>query len=86
MLLVAETFGKKNYDVTVKGPLQEFHFMINDLKQRISLSSLSILCLKTLNSKEYKVNNCDGPDNENCQNTCDLIPKLYGNEIKIIYT
>lgn len=86
LLLIAESFGEKNYYITIKGSLPEFNFMINDLKQRISVSSLSKLCVKELNSEEFKVNNCDGPDNENCQNMCDLIPKLYGNETKTLWT
>lgn len=83
LFLISHTFGKNNYDITIKGAFQEFHYRLNDYKQKISLSDLSTLCVDTLNSPEFNVN-CFGTDNADCQNMCHRILELYGNEIKNI--
>lgn len=82
MLLISHTFGNNNYDITIKGAFQEFHYKINDYKQTISVSDLNTLCVNTLNTPEFNVN-CYGSDNDDCQNMCHRILELYGNEKKI---
>lgn len=38
------------------------------------------ICLRTLNSETFKVNSCDGDDNSECQNMCNILPNIYGNK------
>lgn len=48
----------------------------------MSVSDAVKLCLKKLNSEDFTVNRCYGPDDNDCQNMCDFILKLYGNTNK----
>lgn len=80
LLLISNTFGNNNYNIIIKGAFQEFRYKLDDFKQRVQVSALSTLCLNILNTQEFNINNCNGSDNDDCQNMCDLIPKLYGNE------
>lgn len=73
ILLVADTFGNKNYDLVVKGVIQDFRYDLSNLRQKMKVSNLLTFC-----SEKFKVNGCNGPDNEDCQNMCNFIPKLYG--------
>jgi len=82
LLIVSDTFGDSSYTVIVKGTIQNFRFKLNNFKKRIKLSDSIKFCSKELNSELLKVNSCHGPDNDNCQNMCDLLPKLYGDRKK----
>lgn len=82
LLLVSETFGNNDYIINIKGTLQEFRYKLNDILQKTKISDLANLCLITLNSEAFKVNNCNGDDNDDCQNMCDILPNIYGNENK----
>lgn len=78
VLLVSDSFGNKNYSVIIKGVMQDFRFELNDFKKKIQVADVITLCSNELNSEEFKVNDCKGPDNDDCQNMCNFIPKLYG--------
>jgi len=80
LLLVSNTFGDDNYNVIIKGTLNNFRYKLNDFKKKISISDAIKLCSTKLDSEEFKVTSCYGPDNNDCQNMCDFISKLYGNE------
>jgi len=81
-LLVSDNFGDDNYNVIIKGVLNSFRYKLKDFKQKMKISDAIQLCSKNLDSEEFKVTNCNGPDNNDCQNMCNFIPKLYGNEKK----
>lgn len=78
-MLIANTFGNVNYNITIKGTLNNFHYKLNDYKKKMKISDAINLCSTKLDSEEFKVTNCYGPDNYYCQNMCNFIPKLYGN-------
>lgn len=46
----------------------------------MKISDAIELCSKKLDSVEFKVTNCNGPDNYYCQNMCQFIQKIYGIE------
>jgi len=81
-LLVSENFGDENYNVIIKGVLSSFRYKLSDFKKKMKISDAIQLCSKQLNSGEFKVTSCNGPDNYYCQNMCNFIPKLYGNQSK----
>lgn len=80
LLLVSDTFGDKKYEVIVEAVVQQFHYRLDDLKKKIKVPDLVKLCSEKLSSKEFTVNKCNGPDNDECQDMCNFIPKIYGNE------
>lgn len=82
-MLVSDNFGTDNYNIIIKGVLNSFRFKLEDFKKKMKISDAIQLCSEKLNSEEFKVTNCYGPDNNDCQNMCNFIPKLYGNEKKI---
>lgn len=78
LLLVSETFGNIDYDIIIKSVF-DFRFKLNDYKKKIEVSELiNDVCLKKMDSNLFKINKCNGDDNENCQNMCDSISKIYG--------
>lgn len=79
LLIVSDTFGDNSYTVIIRGTIQNFRFKLNNFKKRIKMLDLIEFCSKELDSEQFKVNSCHEPDNDNCQNMCGLIPKLYGN-------
>ncbi|KAE9537343.1 hypothetical protein AGLY_006366, partial [Aphis glycines] len=83
ILLIANTFGNVNYNITIKGTLSNFRYKLNDYKKKIKISDAINLCSTKLNSEEFKVTNCNGPDNYYCQNMCNFIPKLYGHDSEV---
>lgn len=82
LLAVSETFGNDTYDVFIKGVLTTFRFELETLRKRMKVSDVIKLCSKKLNSLEFHVNNCNGPDTDECQNMCNFIQKIYGYKIK----
>lgn len=80
ILLVSDTFGDKKYYVTIEYIVQQFNFRLDDLKKKINVPDLVKLCSEKLSSKDFTVNKCNGPDNDDCQDMCNFIPKIYGNE------
>lgn len=82
MLVVAETFGDDTFDVLISGVLSNFHFNLDDFRKRMKVSDAVEVCSNKMNSEMFKINNCNGPDTDNCQNMCNFIPKIYGNKIK----
>jgi hypothetical protein len=82
MLIVSDTFGNDTYDVHIKGVLTTFRFKLNNHRNRMKVSDAVKLCLNKLDSESFKTNNCNGPDNDDCQNMCNFIPRTYGNKIK----
>lgn len=79
-MLIANTFGNVNYNITIKGTLSNFRYKLNDYKKKMKISDAINLCSTKLDSEEFKVTNCNGSDNYYCQNMCNFIPKLYGND------
>jgi len=79
-LLISNNFGDDNYNIIIKGVLNSFRFKLKDFKKKMKISDAIQLCSEKLNSQEFVVSNCYGPDNNDCQNMCNFIPKLYGNE------
>lgn len=86
LLLISDTFGDNSYNIIIKGAFQEFRYILDDYRQKINVSDLSTLCLDTLDTQEFNINKCNSSRNDDCQNMCYLIPKLYGNEVKNICT
>lgn len=81
ILLVSETFGNIDYDITIKSAFN-FRFKLSDFKKKIEVSELiKDVCLKKMDSKLFKINNCDGDDSEDCHNMCNFISKIYGKHI-----
>ncbi|VVC44103.1 PKD/REJ-like domain,EGF-like, conserved site,EGF-like domain,PLAT/LH2 domain [Cinara cedri] len=83
LLLVSESFGDKKYDVIIKGAVQHFHYPLDEFKQKHKKPDVIKLCSEKLNSKEFIVNKCIDPDNDNCQDMCNFIRNIYEHDKEV---
>lgn len=68
--------------MNVKTKSQDFRYELNDLIKSKQVSDLIKLCETTLSSEIFKVNSCErGSNKHECTNMCDILPKMYGNEL-----
>lgn len=82
LLIVSETFGNDTYNVYLNGVITSFRFNLDNFKNRMKVSDAVKFCSNKLDSEVFKTNNCNGPDNDDCQNMCNFIPRTYGNKTK----
>lgn len=78
-MFVSNTFGKTDYFVLIDSGLQKLQYNLKELRHEIKVSELTRLCQIKLNSEVFKVNSCNEDTNDDeCQNMCELLSKLYG--------